>query len=211
MQYTVVSLMPFDITEVKPGLEPGIFEVKAGDIKHQMPFCLVINDSTCPLYLGDGKTYPTVEPAKKVAEAICKDFIVAQLEYVPDVAEPALFCVEGAYKADQVKEIFKKEIQDALKKQAEWFNRLVTAADDEWTKNKNSRVITDRMRVAARTLGLTREWLHKPTAESLNVMDCPACGSTISSTVAICKHCHTIVNVEKYKELQSKGQIRANA
>lgn len=63
--------------------------------------------------------------------------------------------------------------------------------------------ISDLQRIAARELGLKREWLMKVEDESS--ANCPFCSSQLLDINApICPVCHQIHNPEKFKALQAK-------
>lgn len=220
MKCTLVSLCPFPIRESKPGLNPGIFVLPSADTLKHEPQVAVITDSEMGVYQLEGRVFKATEPSDKLAAAICWDHNRSQLEYDEgDVSEdrlpsePAFFWVEGELTAKEVKDKFPEKIQLALKKQAEWFRRLVAVADDEWQKSHQRKFITDRMRLAAKCLGLKREWISVVPVgtEALNVANCPSCDTPVNANAAVCKHCGAIVNKAKHAQLVKDGVIRANA
>ncbi len=48
-------------------------------------------------------------------------------------------------------------------------------------------------RRAAIALGVEREWAYVP----MRMSECPACGEKVKTGVAVCKHCHAILDAEK--------------
>jgi hypothetical protein len=62
-----------------------------------------------------------------------------------------------------------------------------------WARGHSFREISDLHRRAAMTLGIEREWAYIP----LYLSDCPACGEKVKTGVAVCKHCHGILDSDK--------------
>jgi hypothetical protein len=62
-----------------------------------------------------------------------------------------------------------------------------------WARGHSYREISDLHRRAAIALGIEREWAYVP----LKMSECPACGEKVKSGVAVCKHCHAILDAEK--------------
>ena len=54
---------------------------------------------------------------------------------------------------------------------------------------------------------MEREWAYVP----MRMADCPACGEKIKSGVAVCKHCHAILNAEKAAQLGLPRSTDASA
>lgn len=207
---TVVSTVPFAIEENKPGLYPGYFTIPAAqkdDIE-----VLVVDKAVSYLYLDHERgSAPIHHPGEEVAAALCRDYINGNLRIVSEEAEPGIFFVtealtrlkdepESVYlsrvKAD-IKKKYATRIQEALRRQKNWFIQLVEFADDEWNKFHNHKMISDLQRYACDYLGLTREWNVK--GESLGNVFCPACQSTISKDAIVCPQCRVVVKPEEYK------------
>lgn len=197
MDVTVVSLIPWHLRELKPGLIPEEYYIPPA--KDGQPSVLHIKDAKSNLYVRDGKTYPITHPAEEVANALINDYCVAQLQYAED-AKPAIFWVLGKYSKDEIVTKFKKELDEAKRKQNAWFMRLIRLADDDWEKFHQHRMITDLQRHAAKSLGLlNKPWMQG--IEPLEYVKCPACSTLVDVTAAICQNCHYVVNKEKAKEL----------
>jgi len=62
-----------------------------------------------------------------------------------------------------------------------------------WARGHSFREISDLHRRAAIALGIEREWAYVPT----RFAECPACGEKVKPGVAVCKHCHAILDPEK--------------
>jgi hypothetical protein len=77
-----------------------------------------------------------------------------------------------------------------------------------WARGHSFREISDLHRRAAIGLGVEREWAYVPMC--LN--DCPACGEKVKHGVAVCKHCHAILDAEKAaKHGLGNGSAKTNA
>lgn len=207
MEVTVVSLLPWSLNELKPGLIPDTYYIPPSiDGK---PSVVVIKDAKSNLYVRDGKTYPITHPAEEVADAIVNDYCKSMLEFADD-SKPAIFWLHGRHTADEVIVKFKAELSVARTKQNHWFAKLVRLADDDWAKFGQHRMITDLQRHAAKSLGLlNKPWMQG--IEPLEFVKCPACSTLVDVTAALCQNCGFITNKDKAKELgivDSKIQVR---
>ena len=197
MDITVVSLLPWAIQELKPGLIPESYRVPQAE--GGKPGVLHVKEARSNLYVRDGKTYPIHHSAEEVANAIVNDYCNAQLQADTEI-RPALFWVLGKHSADEVLIKFRSELDKAKKSQNLWFMKLIRLADDDWERTKQHRMITDIQRHAARNLGLlTKPWMQN--IEPIQFIKCPACSTLVEDTAAICPNCKYVVNKEKAKEL----------
>lgn len=207
---TIVSLMPVVISESKPGLYPGRFVIPAAklgpDGQAVELAILVIGVSKHYVYLdSDRGSLPQDNFPTKVAKSVVEDFISAS-QLADTEAHPGLFYVSGEYSEDEIRAQFADKLIDAQFHQDAWFNRLIQTADDEWQKYRLHRVITDPQRMAARALGIDREWCHteRPDAR-LSLMataKCPSCQSNVLDTQVVCTNCKCILKPEEYKKLE---------
>lgn len=197
MEATVVSLLPFQISEKKPGLIPEDYVLLPSDGK--TPSVLVIPDNVeCPIYRG-GEMPPFRAPvrAEALAKGIVECYNQSQWGYETD-CHPALFWVPGKWTPNEVVLRFKKEIDDAKRAHNKWCVQLVRFADDDWNKNHRHKTISELQRYAARTLGLTgKEWYSEPEPETL--IECPSCTSLIPARAKKCKVCGEFVTPEPIK------------
>lgn len=201
MDITIVSLLPWALEEIKPGLIPDTYYIPAA--KDGKPSVLHVKDATSNLYVRDGKTYPITHPAEEVANAIVNDYCVSQLQYAED-SKPAIFWVPGKVSKDEVLLKFKDELAEAKKHQNVWFMKLIRLADDDWAKTGQHRLVTDLQRHAARSMGL----VNKPWMQSIDPIEfakCPACSTLVDTTAAVCANCGYVTNKEKAKELGISG------
>lgn len=197
MDITVVSLLPWALNELKPGLIPESYRIP--EAKDGKPGILHIKDARSNLYVRDGKTFPITHPAEEVANALVNDYCIAQLEQDSE-SRPAIFWVIGKYSADEIILKFKAELLEAKRKQNNWFMKLIRMADDDWEKTKQHRIITDVQRHAARSMGLlTKPWMQN--IEPQEFVRCPACATLVDINAAVCQNCGYTTNKVKAKEL----------
>jgi hypothetical protein len=198
MQASVVNLTPFLITENKPGLYPGHFQIPPAE-KDKMSI-LHVQDSVFHVYLDMDRGSMTVPvPALKVAESIVADFKSAKLVTSPGEAEPGIFAVNGHVTQKEVETKYAEELKEQRRVQHNWFSALVHQADDDWSRYKQHRMISDTQRFAAKLLGLDREWNLTTIIE--NIGKCPACTSVVPASAVVCPACRCILNAEAYKKL----------
>lgn len=198
---TIVSLVPVQIHEFKPGLIPEytiIPAAKSGDFE-----ILHVQDAAHFLYLDSERGSRRIpEPVSEYARAICEDYIAGQLEVDREQgAQPGLFWVYGKLSKDAIKLSHKDEFLRALQNQIRWFERLVRRADDSWSEMRKHDHIAHIMRVAARELKLEREWLFEDL--KMGNQSCPACTTILGQVLpAKCPACGCILDEEKYKKFK---------
>lgn len=197
MDATIVSVFPGPIKETKPGLIPDTFEIEESNGKE--PQVLHVTEVNSALYIGDGKTFRLTHTVKEIAESIVNDFCNGFIE-ADEQHKPGLFWILGKHSKDAVKVQFKKELDEAIRKQRAWLQRLVTSADDDFQKHGQHRGISDLQRKAAMLLGLTNKpWYISP--EPTTFVKCPACSTMVEEAAAICHNCKYPINVEKATQL----------
>jgi hypothetical protein len=120
---------------------------------------------------------------------------------VSEDAYPGLFYVSGELIVETVKEKYKTELNNAIRKQKNWFNNLVTLADMGWAaSNGNPRAINGLMKMAADELGLSdRDWM-KSTLDVKKVK-CIACGNLRNPEFPICGTCNRVVDAKLAQKL----------
>ncbi len=196
MDITIVSLLPWALNELKPGLIPESYYIPPA--KDGIPGVLHIKDARSNLYVRDGKTYPITHPAEEVANALVGDYCSAQLQSGED-AKPAIFWVHGKFSGRDILEKFKTEVDSARTKQNVWFMKLIRLADDDWARFGQHRMITDLQRHAAKSLGqLAKPWMH--SMEPQEFVKCPMCMTLVDSNAIICANCKYVMNAEKAKK-----------
>lgn len=204
---TIITMLPYPLSEKKIGLIPAQFDIpKAdpGDFNvYHVPDCFHY------VYLdGDRGSIPAQDPALKVAQSIVYDYVSTQL-LRQEGAEPGLFCVPGKLSKEEVKKQYPQQLADCKARQIRWYQALVALADDEFAINRKRKAISDLSRHAARALSLTREWLNiteedKPV--TVTAVECPACFSPVRTEALICAVCKTILKPEEWKKLQEQSK-----
>lgn len=197
---TIVSLVPYEVKDSKPGIIPSDYTVPPSN--GIIPSLLIVQNANCPLYRGsEMPNFNMVIPGEELARSLVNDYIRAQLIYSED-AHPALFWVPGEEKdGNIVITKYNKELEKSRTIQNNWFKKLVESADDEWNRNHQHKAITDIQRFACRSLGLTevKEWYTSP--EPVPMIKCPACMTMVEGASVVCKNCKHILNKSKAKEL----------
>lgn len=198
---TIVSLLPIQLNEFKPGLYPGQFQippVETGDFN-----ILPVVDSIfyVSFALDNRPPMKITETAETVAASVVTGFVSTSLGTSND-AEPGLFWVPDHLdkKAIALKHVM--ELNQAKVKQTKWFLNLVRIADDEWVKSgKMHRSISSLQRAAAKFLNLERDWFIE-VATATGPTYCPACKVGIHPAAVICSHCRTVINEAEYKKFK---------
>lgn len=216
---TLVSIIPTQFLERKPGLSPNQFVMPpAGENDFEL---LTVPDCQYSIYLdGDRGSILAYKAGEDVAERIVYDYIDSKPSSSP-LAHPGLAWVPGdyaMYEGPKVlgynKDRFKKDhlmLLDALyKAQNDWFGVLVTIADDEWERHRSHRAISDEQRLAAKRLNLTDRPYIISIPES-RMTTCIACVTLISAKAILCPNCHTILNEVEYAKLKRAVPAKAAA
>lgn len=209
---TVVSMYPFKIHDFKPGLVPNTFDIPAADVAKGEMQLFPVSAARFPVYLDAqrGSIWVTV-PALILAQSIVFDYVTAKLgyengegdendlkNYIPG-SKPAIFFVPGTPNKVEILEKYKARVELAKAEQINWFRKLITIADDDFTRYKQHRLITGLQRYAANYLNLDREWSVNITPEDFK--PCLACGNRIRKEAIRCEHCGTVLDAERFKKL----------
>jgi hypothetical protein len=202
---TVVSILPVRLSDKKPGLIPGTYELEA--VKDPMTeySSLVIGRAKFPVYIDENRPSLMVpEPSDRVAAAIVRDYKVAMDGYNPPVAEPGLFWVRGGHEHATIGKKFAAELTEARKRQIEWFKFIISRADDDWEKYHMRRMITGLQRIACQLMKLDRPWsidVQFDAAQSSGYVKCPFCFGEVHPEAVLCMHCRNVLNEAKHKVL----------
>jgi len=185
---TIVSIYPQVIREVKNTIEPGIFEIPAG--RFDNPAILVVGPSSWWSYSGD--TRPTIEvpiSSVAIAESIIKDL---QFDFSSVDAGPGLFFIPGEMNLTEIKMRYRTTLEEANRKQRDWFLMLTRIADSLWARaNGNPLCISEQMRLAAKELNLdNKPWLMDFT--TIELVPCKACGTLKNPAFPVCSNCKAI-------------------
>jgi len=200
---TVVSLVPWDIEEFKPGLIPGRFVIPKSDTK--TPAILHVVKSIHYVYLDDTRgSLQARDPSDEVAKSIVNDFVSGQL-VLDENASPGIFWIPGFLELDEVLEKYKVEITRQKIRQNRWFLNIARMADDDWTRYHKHNVISDFQRTAALLIGWnpdSHEWMRAEIKEKENVKLCIACNSPLPGDPIMCPTCKCILKPEEWKKLE---------
>lgn len=173
----------------------GVFAVSA--CEKGAPYSLLrVTARTAPMDLGDKRIHAVDITAREVAADLCR-------EINSDGGDDSFFGVFVA-KGDKPTHA---EIGEARERLAEFYDRLVQAADREWERSHSHLFINDVQRRAARYLGVEKEWHYQPR----ETVECQGCGEKIKPHVAVCRVCGAIANREKAAKLGFVSRALAGA
>lgn len=198
---TVVSILPKEIIEVKPTLQPGKFVIPAG--RYDNPAILVVTPSSW---------WKDIDPDQPLLEIPHSSIVVANsivIDYcnglfccnMGDVM-PGLFYIPGERTQAEVLSDYQPQLDAAVDKQTKWFKALVKAGDILWARSSgNPLSIDDNTRIAAGELNLSdKPWLKDFATMQLN--NCPACGQLRDENYPVCQHCKTVIDKAAYERLE---------
>lgn len=206
-QATIVSMLPYTLTEVKPGLNPNEFIIQ-GKGKDEFGLTIIPDNVYYlinPDLLSDAKEVrqiPVPVKAMELAQSIISDYVGALLGVdLPEIM-PGIFAVKGNYTDKKLfKTKFANELQHYTECQNRWFIRLVEVADDTWAKSRSPVGISDLQRHAVRSLQYEREWLNPLPGEQLD--KCPVCKTIINAGAVKCVACGYILNKIEYDKVMA--------
>jgi hypothetical protein len=125
--------------------------------------------------LGDNRRFPFTISAREIA-----------MDLLQDLHDHGIFVCAGPRPTAE-------ELAAATARRDAYYHRLIGEGDTLWARGHSFREISDLHRRAAMALGVEREWAYVP----MHLSECPACGEKVKTGVAVCKHCHAILNAEK--------------
>jgi len=152
----------------------GVYHIPAC-AKGQAYALLMVTSRGDALDLGDNRRFPFTISAREIAE-----------DLLQDLHDHGVFVCAGARPTSD-------ELAAATARRDAYYRRLIAEGDTLWARGHSFREISDMHRRAAIALGAEREWAYVPERTT----DCPACGEKIKQGVAVCKHCHAILDSEK--------------
>lgn len=152
----------------------GVYHIPACP-KGQSCSLLLITSRGDALDLGDNRRFPFTISAREIAD-----------DLLQDLQDHGVFVCASARPSDA-------ELGSATARRDAFYHRLVLDGDTLWARGHSFREISDLHRRAAIALGIEREWAYVP----IRMMDCPACGEKVKDGVAVCRHCHAILNEER--------------
>lgn len=188
---TIVSIFNRVIDEKKHTIEPGRFTIQAGTF--EKPALLVVGSSSW--WSDRDPDQPMLEipvSSVQVANAFIKDYCTGVLGCDMADSMPGLFFVLGEITPFEVALKYREKLAEAKAKQDNWFKILVRMADSLWARaNGNPLVISDEMRLAARTLNFNdKPWLKD--FQAVEQVKCIGCGNLRNPEYPICPTCKLI-------------------
>lgn len=196
---TVVSIYPKVINEVKHTIQPGNFHIDPGSV--DKPALLVVGPSSWWKEVDEEQPLLEIPNTSiQVADSIVKDYCNGLLACNMGDCMPGIFWIPGSYNLSELRKNYQHLLDKANTNQTKYFNELVKLADSLWARtNGNPLTISDDMRMAAKQLGLGKDWMKDFTL--LNQIKCVACGSPRNPDFPVCPICHAIIDSTKAKEL----------
>lgn len=199
---TLVSIVPFFISEFKPGIYPGRFVIDPC-LDSNKPNTLLVGPSVhfIPQFNGDDEMPAVVikTSCTDISKSILDDYMKGQMDITPDCC-PGLIYLRGKIESQEFMEKHKLLHIEMKKKQFKWFGKLVDRADNDWNRYKRHTVVSDNQRFAAKVLGLKKDWLTQ-TDSNVVPVKCPGCLTNCSPEAVVCAVCRCILNKEKYDTL----------
>lgn len=202
---TVFSILPKLINEKKPTLEPGVFYIEPG--YPDKPTRLVVGSSSWWREIDiDQPLLEIPVSSVQVAESVVRDYSNGIVMCDMGEARPGLFFLPGNVSIDELKLKYKDILDLAIKRQENWFKALIKLADSFWARTSgNPLSISDDSRMAAKMLQIQdRPWLQDFNLDSMQLKNCPGCGTLRNNSYPVCPHCKTIVDKKKFDELGLK-------
>jgi hypothetical protein len=197
---TVVSILPKEIKETKPTIQPGVFHIPAGTF--EKPATLVVGTSSWWREIDEEQPLLEIPVSSiQIADSIVRDYCNGLLGCDMNDTMPGLFYVPGENTVDKIKKDHLPLLLKYQEKQKNWYKALVKIADILWARsNGNPLSISDDARLAARELNLNdKEWLKD--SHTIELVRCPACGSLKNPNFPVCPTCKAVANPELAKKL----------
>lgn len=197
--YSIVSYVPANIVEVKPGVIPNKFHFKASNIT--TPTIKIIREGFHYVYLDETRGSMKVKlTADEIANAICNDYISAQLQ-VDSQCMPAFFALPNRVSEIELKGIYLELTEERLEWQNRWFTSMAMMADDDWKKYQRHNAVSDLQRIGARHIGwseIQHPWMGNPAVAEFE--KCPVCLTPLKLGAIVCSSCKCIIDEEKYRQ-----------
>jgi len=198
--YTIVSIFPKPIREIKVTLDPGEWIIPAGS--YEKPGVLTIGSSVSWIkYSAEMEAVELSFSAIQIAHSVITDYSAGLIAVRVGIAQPGLFYVEGRKTSEQVVKDHKTALDNAKKLQDTWYSSLVTAADSLWARsNGNPVAIPTDSRIAAEALGLkNKPWMQD--FNTLQMVSCVNCGNLRNPNYPSCPSCRVVVDLALFKKL----------
>ncbi|SRR6266567_1218544 len=188
---TIVSIFPKEIDEIKFTIEPGKFHIPSGSL--EKPSTLIVGSSSWWKDIDIDQPMLEIPVSSiQVADSIVKDYCNGMLACNMADSMPGLFFVLGEHTSMEITMKYKTKLNETNEKQNNWYKILVKLADSLWARsNGNPLVISDEMRLAARSLNLNDKlWLKD--FQITELVRCRFCGGMRNAEYPICPTCKAI-------------------
>jgi hypothetical protein len=152
----------------------GVYHIPAC-AKGEAYALLLITSRGDVIDLGDNRRFPFTISAREIAD-----------DLLQDLQDHGIFVCTGPRPTSE-------ELAAATERRDTYYHRLIGEGDTLWARGHSFREISDLHRRAAMALGVEREWAYVP----MRMSECPACGEKVKMGVAVCRHCHAILDAEK--------------
>jgi len=152
----------------------GVYHIPACPKSQPYSLLLIISRGDV-IDIGDGRRLPFAISAREIAD-----------DLLQDLHDHGIFVCAGARPTNE-------ELAIAKARRDTYYHGLIAEGDTLWARGHSFREISDLHRRAAVSIGVEREWAYVP----LRLADCPVCGEKIKSGVAVCKHCHALLDHER--------------
>jgi len=199
---TLVSILPYKLVERKPTIFPGLFIIPEGSV--EKPGTLVVGPSSWWKEMGEKEPLLEIPVSSfAVADSVVKDYCNSQLAANTIDRKPGIFFVSGEHDAASVKKNFSKELDAAAEKQHQWYLALIKISDTMWARTQgNPLAISNDARHAAIELKLEKPWLQD--FKTMQMDQCPACGTLRQNQYPVCANCKTILDIKRFEALGLK-------
>ena len=197
---TLVSILPKIISERKPTIQPGLFELAPG--RPEAPSILIVGTSSWWREIDENQPLLEIPVSSiQVADSVVRDYCNGLLACNMEDQMPGIFYIPGEYTVEKLKKEHPALLTQAIAKQKKWYLALVTMADILWSRsNGNPLSISEDARMACRELNITgKPWLSD--IQMAELIRCVACGSLRNSQFPICQTCKAIADPELAKKL----------
>jgi hypothetical protein len=163
----------------------------------------IIDECRFYVYLDlERGSFPVRASAEQVGISVINDYVNAQLAVGED-CYPGLFLMPGRHDKQSIMD--SPLIHTARAYQLNWYEALVKLADDDWEQYHQHRVISHVQRVAARVMGLERDWLFSPPTErKADSVICLVCRSQLEPETILCPQCNFIVDPERFEQIKDR-------
>ena len=194
---TIFSIFPKEIHETKVTLFPPDYIIPAGSM--ESPSSLVVKPGVWWKTIWESnQVVEVVEDPETIARSVINDYNNTLFGSTEN-AHPGLFYVNEEISVADAKKKYAGLFADALERQKRYYLNQVNFADQIWSKQRNPAMIGEPMRMAARELGLDKEWASDYIATTME--KCPACGTLRDTQFPVCGNCNRVIDPEKYKKL----------